>query len=66
MAQTGRPTRTKRQKEAQRLARREKKEARRAERKEERRQRSDKVPPREQEADPDIAGVVPGPQPARF
>jgi hypothetical protein len=53
-------TATKRQKEQARLEHRNKKAARREERKREKAAR----PPRQNgEEDPDIAGIVPGPQP---
>ncbi len=48
----------KRQKEKNRLEKRQEKEARRLQRKEERANR-----PRPEGEDPDIAGIVPGPQP---
>jgi hypothetical protein len=49
----------KRQKEKNRIEKRQEKEARRVQRKEERANR----PPSEGGEDPDIAGIVPGPQP---
>ncbi len=49
----------KRQKEKNRAEKRQEKEARRVQRKEERANR----PRREGDEDPDIAGIVPGPQP---
>jgi hypothetical protein len=49
----------KRQKEKNRIEKRQEKEARRVQRKEERAQRS----PPDSSEDPDIAGIVPGPQP---
>ncbi len=49
----------KRQKEKNRIEKRQEKEARRLQRKEERANR----PRPEGEEDPDIAGIVPGPQP---
>jgi hypothetical protein len=49
----------KRQKEKNRIEKRQEKEARRKERKEERANR----PRQPGEEDPDIAGIVPGPQP---
>lgn len=49
----------KRQKEKSRLEKRQEKEARRLQRKEE---RANRPPPQDGE-DPDIAGIVPGPQP---
>ncbi len=51
---------TKRQKEQSRAQHRQEKDARREERKREKAQR----PPRQPgEVDPDIAGIIPGPQP---
>lgn len=49
----------KRQKEKNRIEKRQEKEARRSQRKEERANR----PPPDSGEDPDIAGIVPGPQP---
>ena len=49
----------KRQKEKNRIEKRQEKEARRLQRKEERANR----PPAADGEDPDIAGIVPGPQP---
>jgi hypothetical protein len=49
----------KRQKEKNRIEKRQEKQARRVQRKEERANR----PPQEGGEDPDIAGIVPGPQP---
>jgi hypothetical protein len=49
----------KRQKEKNRIEKRQEKQARRVQRKEERANR----PRTEGEEDPDIAGIVPGPQP---
>ena len=49
----------KRQKEKNRIEKRQEKEARRVQRKEERANR----PRAEGEEDPDIAGIIPGPQP---
>jgi hypothetical protein len=49
----------KRQKEKNRIEKRQEKQARRVQRKEERANR----PPSEGGEDPDIAGIVPGPQP---
>lgn len=54
------PGATKRQKEASRLEHRKEKEARREER---RRQKTDKAPRDPNAPDPDIAHIVPGPQP---
>ena len=51
----------KRQKEKNRLEKRQEKEARRLQRKEERANR-----PRPEGEDPDIAGIVPGPQPLPY
>jgi hypothetical protein len=51
---------TKRQKEQARKEHRQEKEARRAERKKEKEERGARMPGQE---DPDIAGIVPGPQP---
>lgn len=65
MAQNGRPTLTKRQLEAKRHARRRMKEEKRAARKEERRQNQDSTP-QSSGVDPDIADIIPGPQPPRF
>ncbi len=53
-------TATKRQKEQARLEHRKQKEARREERKKEKAERGPRQPG---EVDPDIAGIVPGPQP---
>ena len=64
MAQNGRPTLTKRQREAKRLARRRVKEEKRAQLKEERRQQPSA--PSDSDVDPDIAHIVPGPQPPQF
>ena len=58
MANRGRPTQTKRQRERARLERSKMKDARRAEA----RARRDAAPPRPTDHDPDIAGIVPGPQ----
>ena len=55
----GRPTASKRQKEKEREEWRKKKDERRALRKQE----HDNRQPRENGVDPDIAGIVPGPQP---
>lgn len=54
------PGPTKRQKELIRQQRQQEKQARREERK---RARIDRPPRQEGEPDPDIAGIVPGPQP---
>jgi hypothetical protein len=54
------PRSNKRQKELARQDRQREKEARREERK---KQKSDKQPLEEGAEDPDIAGIVPGPQP---
>jgi hypothetical protein len=61
MAGHTRPTITKRQKERKRLERVQAKQERRAQREAERRERPDPAPGE----DPDIAGIVPGPQPPR-
>lgn len=53
------PARNKRQKELARLERQKEKEARREERKREKADRD----PHEDGVDPDIAGIIPGPQP---
>ena len=53
-------TQSKRQKEQQRLERRKQKDADRAERKIEKEQRAPRQPG---DVDPDIAHIVPGPQP---
>ena len=52
-------TATKRQKEQKRLEQRQQKAAEKAQRKKERAER----PPPQDGVDPDIAGIVPGPQP---
>jgi hypothetical protein len=52
-------TATKRQKEQARLEHRQQKKAEKAQRKKEKAERA----PREDGVDPDIAGIVPGPQP---
>ena len=49
----------KRQKEKNRIEKRQEKQAKRVQRKEDRANR----PPTDGEEDPDIAGIVPGPQP---
>lgn len=54
------PGATKRQKEASRREHQQKKAERKEQRKKEKEQRGSTVPPGE---DPDIAGIVPGPQP---
>ena len=59
MAVKGRPSISKRQKEMSRKEERERKEARRAQRKADRENRPTGAPGE----DPDIAGIVPGPQP---
>ena len=59
MGSSGRPSLAKRQKEIARLQRQKDKAAQRAQRKIERAQR----PEGEGDEDPDIAGVIPGPQP---
>jgi hypothetical protein len=55
-----RPSIEKRRKEEARKQRQRVKEARRAERAAEKEKRGDEAPPDE---DPDIAGIIPGPQP---
>ena len=59
MGKNSRPTLQKREKEKLRQQRRVSKEARRSEAKE----RKANAPPRGPGEDPDIAGIVPGPQP---
>lgn len=59
MASAGRPSITKRLKEQARREQRKRKEERREQRREDRANR----PPAESGEDPDIAGIVPGPQP---
>jgi hypothetical protein len=59
MKSFGTPGRTKRQKELARQAKQREKEQRREERK---RQKTERGPGDE---DPDIAGIIPGPQPPR-
>ena len=58
MANRGRPTQTKRQRERARMERSKMKDARRAEA----RARREATPPRPTDHDPDIAGMVAGPQ----
>ena len=58
MANRARPTRLKREKEKARIEKRKEKDARRAEAKE----RRANAPRRDSGYDPDIAGIVPGPQ----
>jgi hypothetical protein len=58
VANRGRPTQTKRQRERARLERSKMKDMRRAEI----RSRRDSAPPRPTDHDPDIAGMVAGPQ----
>ena len=58
MANRGRPTQTKRQRERARLERSKMKDLRRSEI----RARREAAPPRPTDHDPDIAGMVPGPQ----
>jgi hypothetical protein len=55
------PGPTKRQKELARLEKRKEKEARREQRKKEKEERGGN--PADPEEDPDLAGIVPGPQP---
>jgi hypothetical protein len=59
MASTGRPSLAKRQKEMERQQRAKEKAQQRSQRKEERKQRPGDV----DGEDPDLAGIVPGPQP---
>jgi hypothetical protein len=59
MGMTGRPSITKRNREAARRERQQEKEARRAQRALEKQAR----PANSDGEDPDIAGIVPGPQP---
>ncbi|HEY3359680.1 MAG TPA: hypothetical protein VGQ83_40905 [Polyangia bacterium] len=59
MASPGRPSQAKRQKERDRITHQKDKEAQRAQRKLEKSSR----PGRTDGEDPDIAGIVPGPQP---
>lgn len=66
VAQTGRPTLMKRQMEAKRRQKREQKEERRAMRKAEKKVRDEGKELDSSEVDPDIADIVPGPQPPRF
>ncbi len=58
MANRGRPTQTKRQRERARMERSKMKDARRSET----RARREAAPPRPTDHDPDIAGMVSGPQ----
>lgn len=58
MANRGRPTQTKRQRERARMERSKMKDARRAEA----RARREATPARPTDHDPDIAGMAPGPQ----
>jgi len=58
MANRARPTRLKREKEKARIEKRKEKDARRIEAKE----RRAHAPRRDDNYDPDIAGIVPGPQ----
>ena len=58
MANRGRPTQTKRQRERERMARQKMKQGRRAERGE----RKASAPARPSDHDPDVAGMVAGPQ----
>lgn len=62
LATTGRPSFSKRQKEQSRIEQRKRKEERREQRKEERTNR----PADSTGEDPDIAGIVPGPQPLPY
>ena len=59
MASKSRPTQLKRQRERAKAEKRSQKEARRQEAKE----RRGTTAPRSGEDDPDLAGIVPGPQP---
>jgi hypothetical protein len=59
MASNARPSQAKRQKERDRVSRQKDKMAQRAQRKEEKARR----PGQADGEDPDIAGIVPGPQP---
>jgi hypothetical protein len=59
MASNARPSQAKRQKERDRVSRQKDKVAQRAQRKEEKARRPDRA----EGEDPDIAGIVPGPQP---
>lgn len=54
---------TKRQKEQSRMQQRQEKNARKEERK---REKANRPPRQTGEADPDIAGIVPGPQPLPY
>lgn len=58
LANRGRPTQTKRQRERARMERQKMKEVRRAEV----RARKADAPPRPKDYDPDLAGMAPGPQ----
>jgi len=58
MANRGRPTQTKRQRERARIERAKMKDVRRADN----RERRSSAPPRPTDHDPDIAGLKPGPQ----
>ena len=59
MASTGRPSQSKRKRETDLKARQQEKISQRAQRKTEKENR----PPGEAGEDPDIAGIIPGPQP---
>ncbi len=59
MANRARPTRLKREKEKARVEKRKEKDARRQQAK----VRRANAPPRHGDVDPDLAGIVPGPQP---
>lgn len=59
MAKNSRPTSNKRAREKAQIDRQKEKEQRRAEA----RERRAAAPPRSSDFDPDIAGIVPGPQP---
>jgi sRNA-binding protein len=62
MASKSRPTQLKRQRERAQAERRTQKEQRRQEAK----ARRASLPPRSGDEDPDIAGIVPGPQPLPY
>jgi hypothetical protein len=62
MANRSRPTQLKRQRERAQAEKRTQKDARRKEA----RARKAAAPPRVGDEDPDIAGIIPGPQPREF
>jgi hypothetical protein len=66
VAQNGRPTLTKRQREAKARKRREDKDERRRIRKAEKVERLDHPSGADSDIDPDIADIIPGPQPPRI